>query len=130
MALVTIIDSASLRVGNMIWNSYYNRAEELTLDGYVNIFNKASNSTTLKSIVLTPGWCESLGGVYGTDPVGKPSYTFSSKTGMMTIYFDTAVPVVMIDNFPVEIRFVHELQNLAYFVLGVDLKYSPPKTNK
>ena len=130
MSVHVIIDKQSIRVGNLIWNTHYNRAEKLTIDGYTNIFNGVPNSFSLKAIILTPGWCENLGGKYVTEQHERTSYYFKGPNASFVLYFYGSIAYVMIDKAKIEVRTVHNLQNMVYFITGRELYYQPPDSYK
>ena len=130
MSVYVIIDKQSIRVGNLIWNTHFHRAEKLTIDGYTNIWEGTPNSYTLKAILVTPGWCENLGGDYVTAETERTTYYFKGPHAHFVVYFEGPVCYAMIDNAKIEIRTVHHLQNLMYFIAGRELEYKPPNSYK
>lgn len=130
MSVYIIIDKQSIRVGNLIWNTHYHRAEKLTIDGYTNIFTGTPNSFSLKAIILTPGWCENLGGDYVTEQKERTTYFFKGPKADFILYFDGGVAYAMLDKARIEIGTVHHLQNMIYFITGRELDYKPPDSYK
>ena len=128
MPITLVIDRESIRAGNLIWNTYYNRAEYLSVEGYNNIYNNVPISHQLKGIQLTPGWCENLGGEMVIKTEGDPGYIFRNpNVGSFTVFFAGHIAYMKFDSLKREIRTVHQLQNIVFYLLGIDLRYNPPK---
>lgn len=120
MSVQIRLKSEELRVGNLIWNTYHRRFERLSPAGYDNVMRGAPNASHVKGVMLTPGWCEQLGGEYITG-TNITSYRFHGKFMDLIVYFDGSVGYIRFDTIKVPLETIHYFQNLFFFLCGSEL---------
>ena len=121
MSELNRIPSSSLRIGNYVHNVVLGKDQRITAAGIQNMDTEQDFAhIRLTGIILTPGWCELLGGEYWDDS-GVTAYKFSIPDDVITIRFIDGRAVYYYtysSNQSVKMWFVHQLQNLFYALSG------------
>lgn len=121
MSELNRIPASSLRIGNYVHNVVLGRDQRITAAGIQNMDTEQDFAhIRLTGIILTPGWCELLGGEYWDDS-GVTAYGFNAP-GDITItirFFKGRAKYYVSDGHRnIKFWFVHQLQNLFYVLSG------------
>ena len=114
------IEPQSLRIGVYVYNTFAQEEQRLTIDGLMNmVTGNQGADRKLTGILLTPGWCEALGGRYSSVE-GFATYNFQSPIAEwedFEIQFIGGCVYYTMDkerNQKIALWWVHELQNLFF----------------